>query len=310
AKIKISLGMGTGKICLLVCLVLAVSVNFSSAKKGAKICDKGWECKGEFCCNKTITQVFTVDQFETLFPKRNTPIAHAVGFWDYHSFIAAAAMYEGIGFGTTGGMLMQQKELAAFFANIAAETTCGYGVATGGPLAWGLCYKEEMSPDQIYCDQNYLYPCAPGASYHGRGALLVYWNFNYGQIGEAIKVDLLNHPELLSDNATIAFQAAIWRWMNPIKVKQPSAHDVMVGNWIPTKNDTASFREPGFGMTINVLDGGLECGKGDVEKMSRRVSHYMEFLDLLGVGRQFSGENLDCGQQVPLNPVASSASSR
>ena len=46
-----------------------------------------------------------MDQFEELFSKRNSPIAHAVGFWDYHSFISAAALYEGIGFGLTGGML-------------------------------------------------------------------------------------------------------------------------------------------------------------------------------------------------------------
>lgn len=301
--------MGTGKICLAVLLVLALSVSFSSAKK-KRICDRGWECKGEYCCNKTITEVFTVDQFEELFSKRNSPIAHAVGFWDYHSFISAAALYEGIGFGTTGGMLSQQKELAAFFGHIAAETTCGYGVATGGPLAWGLCYKEEMSPDQIYCDQSLIYPCAPGASYHGRGALPLYWNYNYGRVGEGIKVDLLNHPDYLSDNATIGFQAAIWQWMTPTKPKQPSAHDVMVGKWVPTKNDTASFRFPGFGMTINVLDGGLECGKGEVEKMSRRVSHYLHFLDLMGVGQDNSGLNLDCGEQVPLNPVSDSSSSR
>lgn len=36
-----------------------------------------------------------------------------------------------------------------------------------------------MSPDQLYCDQNLLYPCAPGASYHGRGALPIYWYVVY-----------------------------------------------------------------------------------------------------------------------------------
>lgn len=167
-----------------------------------------------------------------------------------------------------------------------------------------------MSPDQLYCDQNYLFPCSPGASYHGRGALPLYWNYNYGQIGEALKLDLLNYPDLLSNNATIGFQTAIWRWMNPIKPKQPSAHDVLVGNWKPTKNDTASFRFPGFGMTINVLNGGLECGQGDIEAMSNRVSHYLHFLDLMGVGRELAGDHLDCGEQVALNPVSNSATSR
>lgn len=53
----------------------------------------------------------------------------------------------------------------------------GYGVATGGPLAWGLCYNREMSPSQSYCDDSYkyTYPCSPGAEYYGRGALPIYW---------------------------------------------------------------------------------------------------------------------------------------
>lgn len=53
----------------------------------------------------------------------------------------------------------------------------GYGVATGGPLAWGLCYNHEMSPSQSYCDDyfKFTYPCTPGAEYYGRGALPIYW---------------------------------------------------------------------------------------------------------------------------------------
>ncbi|PNX85146.1 chitinase-like protein 2-like [Trifolium pratense] len=53
----------------------------------------------------------------------------------------------------------------------------GYGVATGGPLAWGLCYNHEMSPAQKYCDDYYKvdYPCTPGAEYYGCGAIPIYW---------------------------------------------------------------------------------------------------------------------------------------
>lgn len=51
----------------------------------------------------------------------------------------------------------------------------GYGVATGGPLAWGLCYNHEMSPSQIYCDSDSIYRCVEGAEYYGRGALPVFW---------------------------------------------------------------------------------------------------------------------------------------
>jgi len=178
--------------------------------KGKKLCDKGWECKGwsEYCCNHTISDFFETYQFENLFSKRNSPVAHAVGFWDYRSFITAAAEYQPLGFGTAGEKLQGMKEVAAFLGHVGSKTSCkfnfraiqtglfiinrelkslitvtiirfkgGDGVATGGPLAWGLCYNKEMSPDQLYCDDYYklTYPCTPGVSYHGRGALPVYW---------------------------------------------------------------------------------------------------------------------------------------
>ncbi|KAH7673969.1 Glycoside hydrolase family 19 protein [Dioscorea alata] len=272
-------------------------------KSKEKVCDKGWECSNsKFCCNETITDFFQVYQFENLFAKRNSPVAHAVGFWDFHSFITAAALYEPLGFGTTGGKQMGMKEVAAFLGHVGSKTSCGYGVATGGPLAWGLCYNHEMSPSQTYCSDDYKYPCTPGAEYYGRGALPVYWNYNYGVIGEGIKIDLLSHPEYLEQNATIAFQAAMWRWMTPMKKKQPSAHDVFVGNWKPTKNDTLNKRLPGFGATMNILYGDLVCGKGFPDDMNNIISHYQYYLDLMGVGRDYSGDNVDCSEQVPFNP--------
>ncbi|KAF2312754.1 hypothetical protein GH714_039849 [Hevea brasiliensis] len=304
--------------------------------KGKKLCDKGWECKGlsALLLHETISDYFQTYQFENLFSKRNTPVAHAAGFWDYHSFITAAAVYQPHGFGTTGGKLKAQKEVAAFLGHVGSKTSCGYGVATGGPLAWGLCYNKEMSPSKLYCDDyyKYTYPCTPGASYHGRVPCLSIGapptfrqkvgriisslcankkNYNYGKTGEALKVDLLNHPEYIENNATLAFQAAIWKWMTPEKKNQPSAHDVFVGNWKPTKNDTLSKRVPGFGATINVLYGDQACGKGDDESMNNVISHYLYYLDLMGVGREEAGphEVLSCAEQVPFNQAAPSSSS-
>ncbi|XAR71140.1 hypothetical protein NMG60_11028270 [Bertholletia excelsa] len=283
--------------------------------KGKKVCDKGWECKGlsKYCCNETISDYFQTYQFENLFSKRNSPVAHAVGFWDYKSFITAAAIYQPVGFGTTGGKLMGMKEVSAFLGHVGSKTSCGYGVATGGPLAWGLCYNKEMSPSQSYCDNYFIneYPCTPGVDYYGRGALPIYWNYNYGATGEALKVDLLDHPEYIEQNATLAFQAAIWRWMTPVKKSQPSAHDAFVGNWKPTKNDTLSKRVPGFGTTMNILYGDSVCGQGDVDSMNSIISHYLYYLDLMGVGREEAGPNevLSCAEQKAFNPSSSTASS-
>ncbi|VAI19161.1 unnamed protein product [Triticum turgidum subsp. durum] len=254
-----------------------------------KVCNKGWECSGtKYCCNQTITDFFKVYQFENLFAKRNFPVAKAVGFWDYQAFITAASLFENQGFCTTGGIDMQMMG--------------GYGVATGGPTAWGLCYNHEMSPDQGYCDDSYTqWPCVKGAEYYGRGAIPVYCN--YGAAGDGLKVDLLHHPELLEQNATLAFAAAMWRWMTPIKKKQPSAHEAFTGVWKPTKNDTLSKRLPGFGATMNLLYGESICGRGFIDEMNVIISHYQYYLDLMGFGRERSGLNLDCAEQAPFNPA-------
>ncbi|KAL3635016.1 serine/threonine protein kinase, CMGC, dual-specificity [Castilleja foliolosa] len=285
--------------------------------KGQKLCTQGWECKpfSKFCCNETISDFFQTYQFENLFSKRNSPVAKAAGFWDYRSFIVASAMFQPLGFGTTGGKTMQMMEVAAFLAHVGSKTSCGYGVVTGGPLAWGLCYNRELSPSKSYCDDyyKYEYPCAPGAEYYGRGAIPIYWNYNYGLIGKGIKADLLNHPEYIEQNATLAFQAAIWSWMTPPSRRIPSAHDAFVENWKPTKNDTLAKRVTGFGTTMNIMYGDLVCGQGDIDPMNNIISHYLYYLDLMGLSREMAGphEKLSCADQVPFtkSPTTTSSSS-
>ncbi len=134
-------------------------------------------------------------------------------------------------------------------------------------------------------------------------------NYNYGEASKALNVDLLNHPEYIEQNATLAFQVAIWRWMTPFKEHQPSAHDVFMSHWKPTKNDTLAKRVPGFGATMNVLYGDLVCNQGDNESMNNIISHYLYYLDLLGVGREEAGPHkvLSCAQQVAFNPSSSSS---
>ncbi|KAJ8491264.1 hypothetical protein OPV22_012985 [Ensete ventricosum] len=72
--------------------VLVVIVAAGAAVEAFKLKTKGWEYSGSvYRCNETVTEYFQVYQFENLFSKRNAPVAHAVGFWDYQSFITAAA---------------------------------------------------------------------------------------------------------------------------------------------------------------------------------------------------------------------------
>ena len=117
----------------------------------------------------------------------------------------------------------------------------------------------------------------------------------------------MNHPNYIDQNSTLAFQVAIWRWMVPIKKYQPSAHDVFIGYWTPTKNDTLAKRVSGFGATMNVLYGDLVCGQGDNESMKNLISHYLYYLDIMGVDQEErSPEVLTCAEQVAFNPSFSS----
>ncbi|KAJ1385246.1 Lysozyme-like domain superfamily [Sesbania bispinosa] len=92
----------------------------------------------------------------------------------------------------------------------------------------------------------------------------------------------------------------------------PSAHDVFVGNWKPSENDTVSKRVPGFGAIINVFYGDQVCGQGfDNEAMKNIISHYLYYLDFMGVGREEAGPNevLSCAEQAAFKPSGSQSSS-
>jgi len=120
------------------------------------------------------------------------------------------------------------------------------------------------------------------------------WNYNYGAAGDALGVDLLRSPEKVSQDPYLAFATALWFWMTP-QTPKPSAHSVMVGTWSPSSADRASGRVPGFGMTTNIINGGLECSKPSNEKVERRVMYFRHFSSLLGVD---PGSNLYCDQMA------------
>jgi hypothetical protein len=68
------------------------------------------------------------------------------------------------------------------------------------------------------------------------------------------------------------------------QTNKPSAHDVIIGKWQPNADDKAKNRKPGFGMTINIINGAVECGQGDTMfSMNDRIGFYQHFLQKLGV---------------------------
>lgn len=87
----------------------------------------------------------------------------------------------------------------------------------------------------------------------------------------------------MQTDPVVAFKTAIYFWMTP-QSNKPSAHDVMTGRWQPNKADKAKGRIPGFGMTTNIINGEIECNKGDnMQSMNDRIGFYKHFLKALGV---------------------------
>jgi hypothetical protein len=203
-------------------------------------------------------------------------------------------------FACEGDEATRRRELAAFLGQISHETTGGWPDAPDGPHSWGLCFVEEVgcadNSCPQYCDPNNVqWPCAPGKTYHGRGAIQLSWNYNYGQAGDALGVDLVADPDLVKTDSKLAIQTALWFWMTT-QAPKPSAHDVMVGNWTPSLEDEGLGRVPGFGMTTNIINGGLECDMPTNASVEDRVGFFSRYADLLGT---------DIGMNVYCDTMAS-----
>lgn len=198
-----------------------------------------------------------------------------------------------------GSIAIRTRELMAFLANIAHETTGGWDTAPGGRFSWGLHFREEpTTASYAYPDANY--PPTPGKSYKGRGPIQLSYNYNYGMASAFLFGDkqvLLDNPDLLLQDAALAFQTAIWFWMTP-QYPKPSAHEVMTNLWKPNTLDLKKQRIPGFGMTVNIINGGVECGQGiEKSQVLDRIGYYRRFSEVFGVGTDMDGVHdlSDCG---------------
>jgi hypothetical protein len=244
-----------------------------------------------------LTTVLTESLYDALFLHREDPACSG----DVFTLAALARAAERFpGFASEGTPDVRKRELAAFLANVSHETTGGWPTAPDGPHAWGLCFREEVGCEAgactQYCDaSNDRYPCAAGKTYHGRGPIQLSWNYNYGQAGEALGLDLLNDPDRVADDGVVAWQTALWFWMTPQPPK-PSAHAVMTGSYAPTAADLAAGRLTGFGLTVNIINGGLECGRPGDARVEDRVAFYRRYAGLLGVD---PGGALYCDAMAP-----------
>lgn len=185
---------------------------------------------------------------------------------------------------------------------MAYETGGGWEEAPGGYYKWGLYFTEERNCENgcpQYSDPDKpAYPPVPGKSYHGRGGLQLSWNYNYGQFSEFLfgaKDKLLQEPELVSNDAVLAFASALWFWTTP-QYPKPSCHDVINNTWTPNTQDTLGNRFPGFGAVVNVINGGIECNKPPSASTNYRYGYYQFFCRYFKV---LPGDNAGCAEQRP-----------
>jgi predicted chitinase len=203
--------------------------------------------------------IVTEAQFNQMFPNRN-------GFYTYQGLVQATGSFPG--FTNTGGDTVRRQEAAAFLANIAHETG-------------GLVHIVEQNTSNYphYCDAGQPYGCPAGqAAYYGRGPIQLSWNFNYNAAGNALGLPLLTNPWLVEQNATVAWQTALWYW------NTQSGPGTMSGH-------TAMTTGAGFGESIRSINGAIECNGGNPAQVQSRINNYQRFTQILGVS---TGGNLSC----------------
>ncbi|KAL9239316.1 hypothetical protein vseg_013651 [Gypsophila vaccaria] len=243
-----------------------------------------------------LTDIINEKLFNEMLLNRNNGACPARGFYTYDAFIAAAKYFPC--FGTVGNEETRKREVAAFLGQTSHETTGGWATAPGGPYTWGYCFKAEVGATNPYCVYSKEWPCVPGQLYYGRGPMQLSYNYNYGQAGQALGLNLLSNPGLVENDAVVSFKAGLWFWMTPQSPK-PACHTVMIGKWVPTPADIAANRVPGYGVLTNIINGGLECNiRSPDPRVEDRIGFYKRYCDMFGISY---GENLDCYNQRPFN---------
>lgn len=267
-----------------------------------------------------------------MFPQICNPSCKGCDLLTYNCLIQATLLYPE--FANSGSETENKRELAAWLGIMSQETTGGGcslskenpdGSCTCGPMwcddfpgggceAWGLCFLAEDTSNP-YCNDNVHYPCVPGKTYNGRGPKQLSYNSNYGQFSEEFCGDknlLLDHPERVATNPTLAWASSIWFWFtggacvrDAGERCKPGCHEVLLGSRTKCAADVAAGREYGLGWATNIVNGGLECGSAGRGKcdyrVHSRVKYYKRFCNMLDIDPLAPGwtddSNLFCHNQ-------------
>jgi len=260
---------------------------------------------------KLVESIIREKDWEFMFPSRHPS-------YSYTNFLKAISKFPAV---CSADAALCRKVLATMFAHFTQETGAHDPSLQVPQWRQGLAHLEEVGCDSRDCGYSstcgtsqwtaVAWPCGKDSgggflSYHGRGAKQLSYNYNYGQFSAAMYGDtryLLDNPELVADT-WLNLASAVWFFSTPQPPK-PSMLGVVEGDWKPNQADLASGLRPGFGLTTNIINGGIECGKGTETQQARnRVDYYRKFAKYLGV--QVEGE-LGCGRMKKFGSAGTSA---
>lgn len=104
--------------------------------------DKEGDEGGDEGAGGGLEKYLSKEDFEKLFPHRNEGGKAAFKIYEYENLLSAAREYPL--FANQGSEEIRRREVAAFLANIAQETTGGWDTAPGGRYYWGLYFLQEV----------------------------------------------------------------------------------------------------------------------------------------------------------------------
>ncbi|GAA0817416.1 chitinase [Colwellia sp. D2M02] len=154
--------------------------------------------------------------------------------------------------------------------------------------------------------QTSRWPCVAGKGYFGRGAKQLSYHFNYGAFSEVMfdgdASVLLNNPGLVADS-WLNMASAIWFFLTP-QAPKPAMLHVIDRTWVPSQRETNAGIGYGFGTTINVINGGIECGAQNETKGQpvNRIRYWEGLSAYYNIDIQ-SDELNTCYQQTPFGSI-------
>ncbi len=262
---------------------------------------------------KRVERLLSSNDWQNLFVMRDPS-------YTYVRFLQAIAKFPAVCADYSDGRnadAICRKGLATMFAHFAQETGAHDPNSATPQWRQGLYFLKEAGcrDDDTSCGYNaecdpatwqgQTWPCGknPNGSfkkYYGRGAKQLSYNYNYGPFSDAMfgtVRTLLEKPELVADT-WLNLASAVFFYVYPQPPK-PSMLHVIDGTWKPNAADAAANITAGFGATINIINGGIECNSGtDKPQATNRISYYKSMANYFAVPVPTT-EALSCATQKP-----------